>query len=99
MGFPRRKWEDQMIDPTKRCVVTELCDTKDTKPSYMCARLLSHNGLRLFCPWNFLGNLPKHGIEPMSLASPALAGRFFTTSATWEAQTSYIHTLYTASTY
>ena len=25
------------------------------------------------------------GIEPMSLMSPALAGRFFTTSATWEA--------------
>ena len=25
------------------------------------------------------------GIEPTSLTSPALAGRFFTTSATWEA--------------
>ena len=25
------------------------------------------------------------GMEPMSLASSALAGRFFTTSATWEA--------------
>ena len=25
------------------------------------------------------------GIEPMSLISPALAGRFFITSATWEA--------------
>ena len=31
------------------------------------------------------GNLPNPGIEPPSLASPALAGRFFTTSATWEA--------------
>ena len=29
-------------------------------------------------------NLPQPGIEPTSL-SPALAGRFFTTSATWEA--------------
>ena len=28
------------------------------------------------------------GIEPMSLMSLALAGRFFTTSATWEAQNS-----------
>ena len=27
------------------------------------------------------------GIEPMSVASPALAGRFFTTSVTWEAPT------------
>ena len=31
-------------------------------------------------------DLPDPGIEPMSLTSPALAGRFFTTSATWEAQ-------------
>ena len=32
------------------------------------------------------GYLPNPGIEPMSLMSPALAGRFFTTSRTWEAQ-------------
>ena len=31
------------------------------------------------------GNLPNTGIEPTSLAPPALAGRFFTTSAIWEA--------------
>ena len=31
------------------------------------------------------GDLPDPGIEPMSLMSPALAGGFFTTSATWEA--------------
>ena len=31
------------------------------------------------------GNLPHPGIELMSLMSPALAGGFFTTSATWEA--------------
>ena len=30
------------------------------------------------------GKLPNPGMEPMSLASPALAGGFFTTSATWE---------------
>ena len=30
------------------------------------------------------GNLPNPGIEPTSLMSSALAGRFFTTSATWE---------------
>ena len=30
-------------------------------------------------------DLPKPGIEPVSLTSPALAARFFTTSATWEA--------------
>ena len=32
------------------------------------------------------GDLPNPGIEPMFLMSPALAGRFFTTRATWEAQ-------------
>ena len=31
------------------------------------------------------GDLPNPGIEPESLMSPALAGRFFTTSTTWEA--------------
>ena len=40
--------------------------------------------------WNGLpcpppGDLPDAGIEPVPLTSPALAGRFFTTSATWEA--------------
>ena len=30
------------------------------------------------------GDLPDTGIEPTSLKSPALAGRFFTTGATWE---------------
>ena len=46
------------------------------------------------CPWDppgkntgvgSPGDLPNAGIEPASLASPALAGAFFTTSATWEA--------------
>ena len=32
------------------------------------------------------GDLPSPGTEPMSLTSPALAGGFFTTSATWESQ-------------
>ena len=30
-------------------------------------------------------DLPDPGIEPASLTSPTLSGRFFTTSATWEA--------------
>ena len=53
---------------------------------------------RLLCPWDypgkntgvgchalFQGNLPHPGIKPVLLMSPALAGRFFTTSTTWEA--------------
>ena len=31
-------------------------------------------------------DLPDPGIKPLSLMSPALAGRFFMTSAIWEAQ-------------
>jgi len=31
------------------------------------------------------GDLPDPGIKPMTLMSPALAGRFFTTSTSWEA--------------
>ena len=34
---------------------------------------------------SFSRGSPDPGIEPTSLMSPALTGRFFTTSATWEA--------------
>ena len=36
-------------------------------------------------PFPPLGDLPDPGIKPTTLTSPALAGRFFTTSAIWEA--------------
>ena len=36
-------------------------------------------------PCSSPGDLPSPGIEPMSLTSPVLAGRFFTTSTTWKA--------------
>ena len=36
-------------------------------------------------PFPSPGDLPNPGIEPTSLMSPPLAGRFFTTSATLEA--------------
>ena len=36
-------------------------------------------------PFPPLGDLPTPGIEPVSLSSSTMAGRFFTTSATWEA--------------
>ena len=48
-------------------------------------------------PFPFPGDLPDPGIEPWasniskSLMSPAYAGRFFTTSTTWEAQYWPIH--------
>ena len=36
-------------------------------------------------PFPLAGDLPHPGIEPTSLMSPALTGRFFTPSATWGA--------------
>ena len=46
-----------------------------------CSRQEYRSGLP--CPPP--GDLSDPGIESVSLISPALAGRFFTTSATWEA--------------
>ena len=37
-------------------------------------------------PCSLPGDLPDPGIEPTFLMSPALAGGFFITHATWEAQ-------------
>ena len=36
------------------------------------------------------GDLPNTGIEPASFTPPALAGRFFTTSITWEAHKAHM---------
>ena len=36
-------------------------------------------------PFPIPGDLPDPGIEPTSLMSPALAGRYFTSGVTWEA--------------
>ena len=63
-----------------------LCDLMD------CSLLGSSvHGLLRQEYWNGLscplpGDLPNPGIKPASLMSPALAGRLFTSSATWEAQ-------------
>ena len=37
-----------------------------------------------FSPCSPPGDLPDPGIEPVSLMSPAMAGMFFTTRATWD---------------
>ena len=50
--------------------------------SMRCTRQEYWNGL----PFPPLGDLPDPGIEPAFLMSPALAGGFFITHATWEAQ-------------
>ena len=47
-------------------------------------------------PFPPLGDLPDSGIEPASLTSPALASRFFTTSAIGEAPDTAIDKKHTA---
>ena len=58
---------------------------RQTPLSMRFSRQESWSGL----PFPSPGDLPNPGIEPASLLSPALAGGFFTTSATWEAQLSH----------
>ena len=41
------------------------------------------------CHFLLQGNLPGPEIKPITPVSPALAGRFFTTSITWETEESY----------
>ena len=45
-------------------------------------------------PFPTMRDLPDPGIKPSSLMSPALAGGFFTTSATWEAAETRLVLLY-----
>ena len=59
-----------------------LCDPMDYPLSIEFSRQECWRGLPCLPP----GDLPDPGIEPESLMSPALAGGFFTTCATWEAQ-------------
>ena len=42
-------------------------------------------------PCSTPGDVSNPGTEPMSLMSPALAGVFFSTGATWEAQSMHTH--------
>ena len=59
-----------------------VCDSMDCSPLSMgFPRQEYWNGL----PFPPLGDPPDPGIKPVSLMSPALAGRFFTTSTTWDA--------------
>ena len=61
-----------------------LCNTMDCSlPGSSVLGILQARILKLLCPPP--GDLPDPGIEPVCLMSPALAGRFFTTSTTWEA--------------
>ena len=65
-----------------RLFVTSRSTARQAPPSMGLSRQEYWSGMP--CPPP--GGLPDPGIEPRSLLPPALAGGFFTTSATWEAQ-------------
>ena len=63
-----------------------LCDLMDFSPPGSLSMGFSRQEYWSGLPFPPPGDLPNAGIEPTSLMSSALAGRFFITSATWEAQ-------------
>ena len=69
------------------CVQAQLCPTL-CDPLDCSLPGSSIHGILQYCsglPFPPPGDLPNPGIEPASLASPALACGFFTTSTSWEA--------------
>ena len=73
------------------CVCAHLCTTLCDPMDYTVCKAPLSIGFPRQEYWSGLpfpspGDLPDPGIEPMSLMSPASAGRFFTTSTTWEAR-------------
>ena len=60
-----------------------LCDPVDHSPSGSAVHGFSRQEYWSGLPFPPPGDLPDLGIEPKSLMSPALAGRFFTSSATF----------------
>ena len=71
--------------------VTPSIAAHQAPPSMEFYRQEYWSGLPFPSPWD----RPDPGIKPRSLASPALAGGFFTTSATWEAHLCNTHHLQT----
>ena len=64
-----------------------LCNPRDHNPSGSSVPMILQARILEWFPCLSPGDLPDPGVEPLSLMSPALAGRFFTTDATWEAPT------------
>ena len=63
-----------------------LCDPMDSSPPCSLSMGFSRQKYWSGLPHLPPEDLPDPGIEPVSHMCPALAGWFFTTSATWEAQ-------------
>ena len=61
-----------------------LCDPVDCSPPGSSVHGFSRQQYRTGLPCPSPWDLPHPGIEPTPLISPALTGRFFITSSTWE---------------
>ena len=83
MGGVYERWESESVSCS---VVSYSCYSMDCSPPGSCLwNSPGKNTGVMPCPPP--GDLPNTGTEPTSLMSPALAGGFFTSSATWEGQT------------
>ena len=69
------------------CHVPTLCDTMDCIPPGSSVHEILQARVLEWVVISSSGDLPHPRIEPTSHTSPALAGRFFTTSTAWEALT------------
>ena len=81
------KMEDRLSHFSFVRLFVTLCTVASQDPLSMgFSRQECWSGLPCSPPGDLPGGSSKPGTKPMSLMFPALAGRFFTTSATWEAQ-------------
>ena len=62
-----------------------LCDPMDCSPPGSAVQEILQARILEWLPFLPSGDVPNPGIEPVPLVSPALAGRLFTNSITWEA--------------
>ena len=63
-----------------------LCDSVDYNPAGSSVHGILQARIMEWVAMLYSRDLPDPGIKPTSLMSPELAGGFFTTSTTWEAQ-------------
>ena len=61
-----------------------LCDSLDCSPPGFSVHEILQERILEWVATPSSRDLPNPGIEPMSLMSPALAGGFFTSGATWK---------------
>ena len=68
-----------------------LCDPMDYSSLGSSVHGILQTRILEWAASSFSRGFPDPGIKPVSLKSPALAGRLFTTSTTWEPCINYVH--------